>query len=337
MNLNPRLVLIGIIFFAIMAFLIILDSVSANNSLLDSRKKQTSSNKKENDTRKQFDDYVNKKAKYSKKYEIETLCMNAGFRNMKYSDVVLLKIMIAIAMFFIFGVILRNVFVGALVACVGWAVPEQVLAFLKNRRINTLEKQIGVFMNMATQRYINIGDFEKSLILTTDEFVGIEPMYTELKYTVAEISVGIDMGSALDNLARRCGNQYLKRFSDFYKIAYKLGTQEVREKLLTQAYEQFRENQEMKDFMKKEIAEPVRDAYIMLATVPVFFIVCCFIMPGYGEFMFQEQLGKITVAVIIAIMLGAVWFINKKIAAPLDKPLKIEAKETVTLADKKAN
>lgn len=335
MNLNPRLVLIGIIFFAVMSILTIIGAAVDKPSLMELRKKQTSKSKKENDARKQFDDYVNKRAKYSKKYEIETLCMNAGYRNLKYSDVMLIKIITSAIMFLVFGIILKNIFVGILIAALGWAVPEQVLTFIKNKRIDTLEKQIGVFMNMATQRYINIGDFEKSLILTADEFVGIEPMYTELKYTIAEISVGIDMGSALDNLARRCGNQYLKRFSDFYKIAYKLGTQEVKEKLLTQAYEQFRENQEMKDFMKKEIAEPIRDAYIMLATVPVFFVVCCFIMPGYAEFMFQEQLGKLTVAIIIAIMLGAVWFINKKIAAPLDKPLKIEAKETVTLVDKK--
>lgn len=319
---NPTLVLIGAVFFVIMTILLAIDSFLGEKSIAELRKEQTNRNKKENDLKRQFDEYVTKKTKFKKRYEIETLCMNAGFRNLKYADVVLLNLVIAFICFFAFAFVLQNAILGVLVAFLATKAPIQILTIIKNRRLDTMERQIGVFMNMVTQRYINTSDFEKSLILTAEEFVGIEPMHTELKYTIAEISVGVDMGQALDNLARRCGNQYLKRFSDFYKIAYKLGTAEVREKLLTQAYEQFKENLEMKDFMKKEISEPVRDAYIMLLTVPIFFIVCCFMMPGYSEFMFQELFGKITVAGIVAIMLGSVWFINKKIAAPLDKPLK---------------
>lgn len=319
---SPKLVIIGLIFFIVMAILLAIDSFLGEKSIADLRREQTENNKKENDVKKQFDNYVNKKTKFNKKYEIETLCLNAGYRNLKYPDIVLINLICAGVMFFVFGIILKNIFLGLLIAFIASKVPIQALTVIKNKRLDTLERQVGVFMNMVTQRYINTSDFEKSLILTTEEFAGIEPMHTELKYTVAEVSVGVDMGQALDNLARRCGNQYLKRFSDFYKIAYKLGTAEVREKLLTQAYEQFRENQEMKDFMKKEIAEPVRDAYIMLITVPVFFVVCCFIMPGYFDFMFKENLGKFVVAAIVALMLGCVWFINKKVAAPLDKPVK---------------
>ena len=165
----------------------------------------------------------------------------------------------------------------------------------------------------------NTGNFEKALILTTEEFKGIEPMYSELKSTVAEIQVGVNVGDALDNLARRTANQYLKRFSDFYKIAYKLGTQEVREKLLTQAYVQYEENRQMKAFMKKEISEPVRDSYIMVVTVPVFFMFGVVAMPGYSEFMFQETIGKVILAVIVGVLLGVIWYINKKIGAPIDE------------------
>ena len=319
---NPQLVFIGVVFFIVMFILLAIDSFLGEKNIMEIRKNQTENLKKENDVKKQFDMYVNKKAKFSKKYEIETLCMNAGFRNLKYADIKLIEIICAIVCLFVFGIILQNIFLGILIAVLVSKLPLQLLTMLKNKRVGTLEKQIGVFMNMVTQRYINTSDFEKSLILTTEEFVGINPMHEELKYTVAEISVGVDIGTALDNLARRCGNQYLKRFSDFYKIAHKLGTAEVREKLLTQAYEQFRENQEMKDFMAKEIAEPVRDAYIMTITVPVFFLVCCFMMPGYADFMFKETIGKIVVAVIIGILVFCIWFINKKVAAPLEKPFR---------------
>ena len=324
---SPQLVFYGVIFFIVMTSLLAIDSFLGEKSIYDLRREQTENNKRENDIKRQFDMYVNKKAKFSKKYEIETLCMNAGYRNLKYADIKLIELIAACIIFFVFGVVLDNLFLGLFAGILAKNMPIQALTLIKNKRIDTMERQVGVFMNMVTQRYINTADFERALILTTEEFVGIEPMHTELKYTVAEVSVGVDMGKALDNLARRCGNQYLKRFSDFYKIAHKLGTAEVREKLLTQAYEQFRENQEMKDFMAKEIAEPVRDAYIMTITVPVFFIVCCFMMPGYSDFMINETIGKITVAVILAILFGCIWFINKKIAAPLDKPLKQTQKE----------
>lgn len=312
-------VIIGIVFFIVMSALLIFDSFVGEKDVAELRKQQTDSLKKENNIRMRFDEYTKQKVKYNKRYKMETLCMNAGYKDLKYSDVVLINMLSSFVMLFIFGVILNNIFLGIILGAVAWKVPVQILTAIKNKRITTLENQIGVFMNMVTKRYINTGDFEKSLVLTRDEFKGIEPMYGELNVTVAEVKVGISVGEAMDNLARRTGNGYMKRFADFYKIAYKLGTDEVREKLLTQAYEQFEENRKLKEFMKKEIAEPVRDSYIMVATIPIFFVFGAFAMPGYMDFMLFNILGKITMAVIVLIIIFSIWFINKKVAAPLDK------------------
>ena len=311
--------IICIVFFIVMAALIIMDSFIGEKSIEEIRREQTARKNQEEGIRDKIDQYTRKKVKFNKRYEIETLCMNAGYRDMKYGDLMIINAIAAFAMFFVFGVILQNIFLGGVMALVAIKVPVQVLTMIKNKRLTKIEDQIGVFMNMTTKRYINTSNFEKALILTTEEFRGIEPMYSELKYTVAEIQVGVNVGEALDNLARRTSNQYLKRFSDFYKIAYKLGTQEVREKLLTQAYTQYEENRQIKAFMKKEIAEPVRDSYIMVVTVPVFFMFGVAAMPGYSEFMFDTTPGKIVLGVVVAILIGVIWFINKKVGAPLDE------------------
>lgn len=311
--------IICIVFFLIMAFLILVDTFMGEKTFDEIRQEQTIRKNQDEGIREKIDEYTRKKVKFNKRYEIETLCMNAGYRDMKYSDLLIINVMSACAMFVVFGVILQNIFLGIIMALVAIKLPIQILTMIKNKRLAKIEEQIGVFMNMTTKRYINTSNFEKSLILTTEEFKGIEPMYSELKYTVAEIQVGVNVGEALDNLARRTSNQYLKRFSDFYKIAYRLGTQEVREKLLTQAYTQYEENRQIKAFMKKEIAEPVRDSYIMVVTVPVFFLFGVLAMPGYSDFMFHTNPGKITLGIVVAIILGVIWFINKKVGAPLDE------------------
>jgi len=290
---------------------------SRDSSILTFRKEQAQNMSNENAIRNKFREYTEKKVNFSKRYKIETLCLNAGF-NASYSDYLLACFGTSFLLFFLLTFGLQNPFMGVVLAVVGYLLPKQVLGFIKNKRLNTLERQIGPFMHMVIKRYENTTDFEKSLILTMEEFRGTQPMYGELQKAVAEISVGVAVGEAMDNLARRTGNPYLSRLSDFYKIAYKLGTEEVREKLLYQAYLQFEENRRMKDFLKKEISEPVRDAYIMVATIPIFALFGVLTMEGYLNFMLFTMIGKIATAIVLSFILASVWFINVKIAAPLD-------------------
>ena len=308
-----------LIFLVFMIGLIIYSAFDTNDvSVFEFRKTQSKSMSQENAIRSRMKEYTEKKVDYSKRYKIETLCMNAGFTDMTYADYLMLSLGSSLLFFFIFGVLLGNIVLGLFLAFVGYSLPKQVLNFIKNKRAVVLEQQIGPFMEMVIKRYENTSDFDKSLILTMEEFRGTEPMYGELRKTVSEIKVGVPTGEAMDNLARRTGNMYLSRLSDYYKIAYRLGTQEVREKLLTQAYLQFEENRRMKDFLKKEISEPVRDAYVMVATIPVFALFGVFTMDDYLAFMLFDPIGKIGLAVIVFVMIASVWFINTKIAAPLD-------------------
>ena len=292
-------------------------SDSGKADIIQYRKDQTKNSSK-NTFRVKFQEDINKRVKYSKREEIELLALNAGF-DLSYSDYLLICACIAIGLLVIFTVILNNVYMGFVFAFVGFIAPKQVLGVIKHKRLDKIEKQIGPFMKMVIKRYEYTGDFEMSLTGTAKEFYGTEPLFSELSKTVSEISIGVSIPNALDNLARRTSNRYLGLLADYYKIAYTLGTDEVRKKLLNQAYQQYEENRKMKAFLKEQISEPVRDSYLMVLTVPVFFLVGCFGIDGYLDFMTHEMLGQISLAVISLLLIGIIWFINKVVGAPLEK------------------
>lgn len=293
---------------------LIMDSGKAD--ILKYRKSQTKNTNK-NSFRVKFKEDIDRRVKFSKREEIELLCLNAGF-DLTFSDFLLICICIALGLFFVCVFLMNNFFMGLVLGAFGFFLPKQVMGMLKTKRVQKLETQIGPFMNMVIKRYEYTGDFEKAMIHTTKEFYGTEPLFTELSKTVSEMSVGVPIPQALDGLARRTSNKYLGLLSDYYKIAYALGTDEVRKKLLSQAYIQYEENRKMKAFLKEQISEPIRDSYLMVITVPVFFLFGCFAINGYSDFMLNETLGQVVLAVISVFLLGVIWFINKVVGAPLD-------------------
>lgn len=300
--------------------------------IFQARKKQANQ-LSSNTFRLKFKEYTVKKVTYSKREKIEILCQNAGI-NWDYGDFMLVSLCVAIVIFCILTFIIGNVFMGLMLGYLGFIAPKQILGLIKNKRIEKLEQQLGPFMNMVIKRYEYTEDFEKAIVNTTKEFFGTEPLYTELSKTVSEISTGISIPEALDNLALRTGNKYMGLLSDYYKIAYTLGTDEVRKKLLTQAYIQYEENRKLKMFLKEQISEPVRDAYMMVLAYPLFCGFGAIFMDGWVDFMFKETLGQIVFTLCTAAILGIIVFINKVVGAPLEKPY-VKSKQSLESTDRK--
>lgn len=288
-----------------------------NNSRLDSRKQQSANLLRENVLKKRLEQYTEEKVKYSKRYDIETLCLQAGF-NLSYAEYVMISIATAIVSVLSVSLLMNNPLLGLVFALIGYMIPKQVITFLKNRRITLMEKQIGPFMQMVIKRYETTKDFGKSLELTLVEFKGEEPMYSEIRQTVLDMNVGVPVGESMDNMARRTGNKYLARLADYYKIASSLGTEEIRKKLLNQAYKQFEENRKAQLTMKKELAGPKNEAYIMVACIPGFALYNAMTNDDYINFMTNTLTGQIGTTVITLVFLGSIWFVNKKIGAPLE-------------------
>jgi len=309
---------LGIFTFLMISTVILLSLGQGNKkSVLDKRKSQTSEMLRENVLKKKLEKITEERVKFTKRYEIETMCLQSGYK-LSYDEYLLIKLASAIIFAVGIGTIMHNPIMGVMFFFIGYVVPNQALGFIKNKRIATMERQIGSFMQMVIKRYETTKDFAKALELTMVEFRGEEPLYAEIKQTVLEINLGIPVGEAMDGMARRTGNKYMARLSDYYKIASTLGTEEIRKKLLTQAYTQFEESRKAKASMKKQLAEPVREAYIMLASIPMFAVYQILTNDTYIDFMTNTFIGKAGTAGISAVFMGCIWFVNTKIGAPIE-------------------
>ncbi len=310
---------IGLIFVLMMATTLIYFLIDNHNNkdMLKKRKSQSLELLRENVIKKRIEKLSKEKVKFSKRYNIETMCLQAGFK-LTYAEFKMISVAVGLLLAIVVGTIMNNFILGVLFFVIGNLAPKQLVHFLKNLRLDKMERQIGAFMQMILKRYEVSKDFSKSLELTTVEFKGEEPLYSELKQTVVEVNLGTPIVEAMDELARRTGNKYMQRLSDYYKIASSLGTEDARKKLLTQAYVQFEENRRAKATMKKQLSEPKREAYIMLASIPMFALYQITTNPSYVDFMTKTMTGKIGTTVICAVFIGCLWFINQKIGAPIE-------------------
>lgn len=267
--------------------------------------------------KKQLSQMISEKADISKKYKVETMCLQAGY-DMSYGEYKILSFAIAIAFPLIMLIIMNNIYLAFVFAFIGFNIPGQIIKTKANKRVIKMEDQVGSFLRITLERYKTNKDLTKSIVQTLPDFKGHEPFYSELKKTVVDINLGIPSEEALDNLARRTGSKFLLRFSDYYKITENLSTHNSKVELLTQAFEQYEEHRQMKGLLKKEIASPVREAYIMVMATPVFMVYQSVTTEGYLDFMINEKIGQIGLAGVVLVLLGCVWFINAKIGAPIE-------------------
>lgn len=309
-----QLVLFGLLSFLITVIYVM---TSKKNDQLEKRKQQSNSRFRENVLRKRLEKLAEDRVKYSKRYEIETLCLQAGFK-LQFVEYLMLSMASSVVFAILMMMAMNNVLLGIVFLFIGYMVPKQAITFVKNRRVAMMDKQIGSFMLMILKRYENTKDFKMSLELTMKEFRGEEPLYSEIRQTVMDTNLGKPITEALEEMARRTGNKYMMRLSDYYKISSEIGTDDARKKLLNQAFLQYEENRKAKSLMKRELSSVKRESYIMLGAVPVFALFQANTNEDYIRFMTQESMGQIGTLVIFVVLAGAVWFINNKISAPLD-------------------
>lgn len=284
---------------------------------MEFRKKQSINQFRENILMKQIEAIVDKRTAYSKRYKMETIAMQAGI-NLKYSEMMVVSVITGFVFASVFGFLMNNFGVFLIFLVMGFFLPRQVIGFIRNRRVEKMENQVGAFMHMVLKRYENTADFGKSIQMSCEEFAGEEPIYSELKLTVREINLGVSVPEAVNNLARRSGNIYMQRLADYYAIASEIGTEELQRNLLPQAYLQYEDNQEIKREMKKELSTVKRDAYMMLGSMPVFVIFSISVHDNYIHFMTQTLVGQIATVIIMLVFIGALWVVTRKISAPLE-------------------
>lgn len=286
-------------------------------SVLEMRKHQSTSSFRENQLKRKLESIVEDRAKKGKKIEIENMCLQAGL-NLTYGEYRLIGIFTGVFIFLATITGFGNIVMAVVFGVLSSFLPGQLIHTVRNRRVTKLDEQVGSFMRLVTERYATTKDFAKAIQDCTNDFKGIEPMYSELRRTSAELNIGIPVVEAMRNLSKRVGNPYLSRLTDYYEIASDLGTLETRENLLKQALKQYEENRSLKSKLRNELNGPVREAYIMVAITPIIALYMSVATPQYLEFMLKTTIGQVGLTFVSIVMIGCIWFINKQIGKPLD-------------------
>ena len=309
--------LFSIMFFILISLVSILSYKIDKKTSLDMRKEQTTRNFRDSSIKKIFEENFEENVSYSKKHKVETMCIQAGFK-IKYCEYKIICIASSILFPFISFLILKNEFLSFAFIFLGYTIPSQVISFFRNKRMLALDSQIGSFLNMVTERYVNTKDFSKAIQDCVEDFRGSEPLYTELRDTVLEIQLGVPTAEAVKNLSIRTGSKYINRLSDYYALALRLGTVEARNTLLKQAFYQYEEDRKIKSNLKMAISGPTNVAYIMIGFIPATIIYSCFTNPDYLPFMTETLLGKVGMTFIVSVVILSLWLVNTKISAPID-------------------
>lgn len=291
--------------------------LSPKKDEVDERKEQTRKLFRENIEKSKINEIIKSSAKFSRRVKIEYDIKRAGY-DFSFQEFILISLGTAALSAVLFGALMKNILLGILFIFIGFILPFQYIGFLKNKRVSKLEKQIGSFMQMTIKRYINTKNMHTALKMTAKELKGIEPISSEIERTIASIELGTPITEALYELAKRTDNKYMERFASYYEIAAKTGTRALREELLGDAYNQFEENRQLKRTLAEKISGPVKHAKILMGAVPAFAVYSAFTNDNYVDFMLNTTMGKAGTTGIIATLLGVLWFVNKKIGAPLD-------------------
>ena len=317
--------MIAVVLFSI-AFIVvsiignILSSEKKGNKIKKSRGRGRSSSNERfatNSVKKQLSEAINEKANINKRYNMETMCLQAGHK-MSYGEYVILAMSSAIVLPILLFLLTKNIFLILIFAFIGYQLPGQYLKHRANKRISVMEKQVGSFMRIVLERYKTTNDMAQSFVQALPDFKGYDPLYSILKNSVAELKMGKTIEDTLDGLVRETGNIYFSRFTDYYKMSTSMASSKDKIDLLSQAYEQYDDNEKMKATLKEKISGPKNEAYIMVVVVPIFFVYQSFFTEGYLDFMLNTPTGQMGLAGSVALLLACIWFINVKLGAPIE-------------------
>ena len=144
-----------LIIFAIIIGLLIggTDNDNDKNKIKKSKKGrfQGKSRSAKDSLRKQLANALDEKADVTKKYEIETLCIQAGY-NISFGEYFIIRLTSTILIPIIFYILTNNIFLIILFAIIGYSIPS-IFKTLSNKRKVKMEKQVGSFMRIVLERY----------------------------------------------------------------------------------------------------------------------------------------------------------------------------------------
>lgn len=286
-------------------------------TMSEMRRKQSTTSIRENALKQKLEKLLEERQEVSKRVKVEEFCSQAGF-NISYGEYKIISYVSGLVLPILGLLAMNSIFPLPILAIIGYFIPNQVIGFVRNRRLSVIENQVGIFMKLLIERYKTTNNIAESITKTVPDFKGQEPMVSELKRAEREIEIGKPVSDVLRDLAKRTGNKYLNRLTDYYEISLEIGTAESRELLLPQAFNQYRQDLSVKRKLRERIIGTIREVQVLLLAIPLMMVYQLFVSDTYLDFMLNTRIGQIGLTFVLAIMTVSTWFINKKIGGPID-------------------
>lgn len=273
---------------------------------------------REHAIKRKFEDSIIEKVDRGKMVDTEEMLMRAGLDGWSYGEFVLTKMVISLLGVIISWLFLSNTVITLMSGIIMYVLPGQIVSTVANRRIALMEADIGTFIQLTIERYKVHGDFQRAVKQAAPDFEGREPLYSEIRKTILDFNVGTPTSEAVDNMGKRTGNKFVSQLANYYEIASTIGTEASRNDIIGQAWTNFNDDYKMKVQHQQEIEGPKKDAYIIVAALPLLMLFQANVDENYVDFFLNTTLGQLGLAAIMGVTLLSVIFINKKIGGPLD-------------------
>lgn len=272
---------------------------------------------KQNAIKRQLEETLETQAEAKKKYEKTKIMTQAGLK-MTYGELQIISILSSALCSIFVLLFMKNPILGLMMVPLGYMIPLQIVNFIRNRRLAVLERELESFMELFVERYKTVKSASRSFEDCLTDFEPGQPIYYEIQETLFKIGSGTPSVDAIKDMALRTGNTFFIRMTNYLEIAETIGTDDVRDRLMSKALLQARKYKTRKNVLKQKIQSPKNQCMVLLFAVPGVLVYQTFTTEGYIDFMINDMMGKIGSAVIAAIFIGALWFINKKIGSPIE-------------------
>lgn len=259
---------------------------------------------------------VSRKLSYKKKDKWVNIIKQSGV-NVTLEELLTYSIVAGVLACAVSGFVLRSILFALIIGFVFLIGPFLYINTRRNRRLNRVNEEVGMFLNLVTKRYESSQNMVSALVYTRDEMSGMI-LAGELDKALVDINLGVPISDVLIDMGKRMENKYLQRFADYYEVLSEMGSSEITEKLFNTLLNQYQSDLQLKRSLKQALRSPARDCYALIAMAPIFFIYQATMNEEYLPFMLNTTLGKIGIGIVIIVIILSVVVIEKKLSAPID-------------------
>lgn len=263
---------------------------------------------RQNIVRKQLSHALESRISEEKKSKVSLFIKRAGM-DLTPGEYYLLKLIGAVVIGLITNAVLSNILVLIMGAGMGFVLPSLVLLKMKQKRSSKMDELSGEFLTLIIERTRNSSDFVSALRSAADHFNGREPLGSELKKTVEEISrLGYSVSEALDGLDERCDNKYMTNYVRSAKQAMAIGSADSFERLVGKNLEYYHADEKRASKKREKISSGKVEALIMVVTIPLVYFSQSMMFDWFFDFVLHTTLGQVATAIIMFIDLLLLWF-----------------------------